>query len=303
MSDSAAGPEGLVFDIDTFAVHDGPGIRLAVYLKGCPLRCAWCHSPESQRPSPELVFLDDRCTRCGACAAACAKGVHAVEAADHTVDFARCLACGTCVQACPRGALQIKGYVVGPGEIIDRAARLKPFFDHSGGGVTLTGGEVTAQPDFAAAVLAGCRERGIHTAIETAGACEWTVLERLADVSDLVLYDLKIIDEARHREFIATGNARILDNARRLAGRDVLVRVPLIPGMTDTDDNLRAIFAFMREAGLPRVELLPCNPSTAAKYEWLGRECAIDAQPQSPDRLAEIAAHAARAGLTVSAQS
>ena len=299
MREPTAGPEGLVFDIDTFAVHDGPGIRLAVYLKGCPLRCAWCHSPESQRAAPELIFLPDRCTRCGTCVPACPEGVHAVEGSDHAIDFAVCRACGACVRTCPRGALAIKGYRIAAGEVVERAARLKPFFDHSGGGITLTGGEVTAQPDFAAAVLAGCRERGVHTAIETAGTCEWAVLRQLADLSDLLLYDLKIIDDARHRRLIGAGSARILDNARRLAGRDVLVRVPLIPGATDSDDNLAAIFAFLRKARLTRLELLPYNPSTAAKYEWLGRACPVQAEPQSPQRLAEIAARATRAGLEV----
>jgi len=299
VSEPAAGPEGLIFDLDTFAVHDGPGIRLAVYLKGCPLRCAWCHSPESQRAAPELIFLSDRCTGCGACQAVCPRGVHAVEGSDHAIDFAACTACGQCAAACPSGALAVKGYRVRAGEVIERAARLRPFFDHSGGGVTLTGGEVTVQGDFAAAVLAGCRERGIHTAIETAGACEWPVLQRLADLSDLILYDLKIIDDARHREWTGAGSERILDNARRLAGRETIVRVALIPNATDTDANLAAIFAFMRQADLRRLELLPYNPATAAKYEWLARTCLVDGETQSPERLQEIAARAAGEGLEV----
>lgn len=295
-----ASVEGLIFDIDTFAVHDGPGIRMAVYLKGCPLRCQWCHSPESQSSAPELIFLGDRCASCGACAAVCPAGVHGFEDGAHLLDRQRCRVCGACVDRCGRAALWIKGQTLPAGEVVAKAVRLRPFFQHSGGGVTLTGGEVTAQPDFAAAVLAGCREAGIHTAIETCGACEWPVLENLAGLADLILYDLKLIDEDAHRRYVGASNRQILDNARRLVGRhEVVVRVPLIPGITDAAGNLRGIFAFMRQVNLKCVALLPYNPATAAKCEWLGRRCPIHAEPQSAERLAEMAGMAEGAGLEV----
>ncbi|HHX45042.1 MAG TPA: glycyl-radical enzyme activating protein [Chloroflexi bacterium] len=288
---------GTLFDMDTFAIHDGPGIRLTVYLKGCPLTCAWCHSPESQSPAAQLVLVRDRCVGCGACVAACPQGVHRVTPGAHTLERSRCRTCGACVAACPGGALTIKGYEATAAEVVARAVRMKPFFAHSGGGVTLTGGEVTMQPAFAHAVLAGCRAEGIHTAIETCGACAWPTLERLADVADLILYDIKLVDEAAHRRWTGRSNRRILENATRLAGRNVQVRVPLIPGITDTEENLGAIVALMRSAGLRSVALLPYNEASAAKYEWLDRPYALTAARQTPAQLEALLAIARRAGL------
>jgi pyruvate formate lyase activating enzyme len=186
---------------------------------------------------------------------------------------------------------------VSAGSIVARAVRLKPFFDHSDGGVTLTGGEVTSQVAFAEAVLAGCQSQGIHTAIETCGACSWPQLRRLVAHSDLVLYDLKIVDEAAHRLWTGASNRQILDNARRLAPHNVQVRVPLIPGITDTQENLQEIFGFMHDAGLMRLALLPYNPSAEAKYEWLGRTYDIEGEPQAEERLAGLVTTARTLGL------
>jgi pyruvate formate lyase activating enzyme len=182
-------------------------------------------------------------------------------------------------------------------DIIERAVRLKPFFDFSGGGVTLTGGEVTMQTDFAEAILAGCRRAGIHTAIETSGACAWRVLRRLARAADLVLYDMKLLDPDAHVKWTGMSNRSIVQNAERLAGMPVEIRIPLIPGITDTRANLSAIFDWAREAGHSRVSLLPYNPSASAKYEWLDLPYDLEGAPQSADHLDELLALARAAGL------
>lgn len=266
---------GLIFDTDTFAIHDGPGIRLAVYFKGCPLECAWCHSPESQKSDPELIFVADRCLTCGRCVAVCPEDAHTVSGGVHSLDRGICTTCGRCVEVCPTAALAIKGRFVEASEIADRAKRMKPFFDHSGGGITLTGGEITLQPEFAGDVLERCRAEGIHTTIETCGACTWETLEPLSSLSDLILYDVKLVDSAEHIRWTGADNRRIIDNLRRLPFSKVHIRVPLIPGITDTKANLAAVDRLGREMGIEQIEHLPYNESAAAKYEWLGRTFSV----------------------------
>jgi pyruvate formate lyase activating enzyme len=272
---------------------------MAVYFKGCPLSCAWCHSPESQGAARELILVRDRCAVCGACAVACSQAVHRIDGGEHALERVCCQVCGACVDACPNGALQIKGYAILSGEVVSKAVRLKPFFDPSGGGITLTGGEVTGQPEFAAAILSGCRAEGIHTAIETCGACSWSRLQPLVDLCDLVLYDLKLIDEAGHRRWTGASNRTILENARHLAAYSVQIRVPLIPGITDTEENVTGIYAFMREAGLRRIALLPYNPSAGAKYEWLDRPYELEGEPQTQTYLDHLVGLGEAKGLDV----
>ena len=290
---------GTIFDFDETALHDGPGVRMTVYLKGCPLTCAWCHSPESQAAGPEVVWYETRCGGCRACAGACPQSVRR-PGLIAPEDRARCTLCGACIEACPAGALEVKGRAITAGEVADRADRLKPFFARTGGGVTITGGEPTAQPDFALAIATLCREVGIHVALETCGLAPWETIESLAEVVDLWLYDLKLPDSASHEEYTGAGNEQIIENMRALieSGAEVLVRVPLIPEVNDDEGTIREIARLVAGVGARRIELLPFNPATGGKYSWLGLANPLPgARQQSPERVAQLEAVCAECGL------
>ncbi len=279
--------EGTIFGLDQTAVHDGPGVRMNVYLKGCPLRCTWCHSPESQALRPEVVWYETRCSRCGQCLGACPEGARSIKLIDRE-RRAQCRLCGACIDVCPAGALAVKGRVVTAGELTGEAARLKPFFRRTGGGVTLTGGEPTAQPEFSFALASLCRDAGIHVAMETCGFVQWRVLSELSGVVDLFLFDVKHVATDVHEEHTGVTNDRILANLQRLleAGADVVARVPLIPSVNDDPDTLGAMGKKLLECGARRVTLLPYNPATPAKYSWLHREPPLaEATRQNPEHI------------------
>jgi pyruvate formate lyase activating enzyme len=271
--------QGIVFNIQRFSIHDGPGIRTTVFLKGCPLRCYWCHNPEGLRSGPELQIFPQLCIVCGACVAACPEAAH--ELVDGRKEFRRelCKGCGRCVLECFSGALVLAGRRMSVQEVMDQVLADRAFYETSGGGVTLSGGEPLFQRRFTRALLESCKAEGLHTAIETAGHYPWETLEEILPLADLVMMDLKHMDSAVHRLGTGVGNERILDTARRLAGTEtrLLFRVPIIPGVNDTPEAVGAIAAFVRDLSRSRdrqmaigLELLPFHPLGSDKYRSLG---------------------------------
>ena len=295
---------GRVFDIKRYSIHDGPGIRTTVFLKGCALNCFWCHNPESVDPGPELMHWPGRCARCYACVAVCPKGAIAKDAAGAVaVDRTRCDLCGKCAEACLYDAMQIVGREMSVDEVLDEVEKDRIFYEQSGGGVTLSGGDPAVQPAFAEALLDGCRQRGLRTAVDTAGSSQNGALERLASKTDLVLFDLKVMDDARHREWTGVSNAAILANLERLAGgrTEVWVRIPLVRGVNDDEDNIRRTTALLTSLGtIKRIGLLPYHSGGLEKARRIGKEaCFRRFEPPSEERLAAIEAAFRGAGFEV----
>ena len=293
---------GTIFDVKRFAIHDGPGVRTTVFFKGCPLHCVLCHNPESQRSRPEVLLYEDRCIADGApCVRVCSEGALSVN--EHIVRDGNCRDCTRCATVCVSGALELAGRRVSVGELMDELRRDVVFFDESGGGVTFSGGEPLAQPEFLAALASACRTEEIHTALDTSGFASAATLTQIAPLIDLFLFDLKVMESGRHEAFTGVPNAEILDNIRRLAQarRDVVIRVPLFPGINDDADNIDRLGAFV--GGLPApypIDLLPYHRTAIDKYERLGREYPMpEVSPPGPDAVASVVAILRSQGLYV----
>jgi len=259
---------GRLFNLQRCSVHDGPGIRTTVFLKGCPLDCAWCHNPEGLDAAPELMLDGGRCLACGACGEACPVVDGGAVPVGMPWDRAACLGCGSCVDVCPTEARKLVGREHDVRGLIDVVERDRPFFDPSGGGVTFSGGEPLYQADFLKACLRECRQRGLHTAVDTCGLAPGDVVLEVAGIADLVLFDLKHMDPEAHRRYTGADNHAIFENLRRLSASDheVWVRVPLIAGVNDDDGNLDLLGAIL--SSLPRrhrVFLLPYHPIAEGK--------------------------------------
>ena len=262
-------PTALVFDVQRFSVHDGPGIRTTVFFKGCPLRCRWCQNPESLRPEPEMLWYAERCGQSGDCRAACPRG--ALIDGPERIDRTRCDACGECESACAFGAWRRVGRRVAVDDLLDELARDKTFFDSSGGGITLSGGEPTSQLEAMGALAEGAVARGISVGLETCGLFRWERFAPHLGSFAFVFFDLKLMDPGAHREHTGSGNHLILDNARRLvaAGAPVSFRAPMVPGITDRSDNLDAMASFLCSLEVRKLHLLRYHRMGLAKLPRL----------------------------------
>jgi pyruvate formate lyase activating enzyme len=263
---------GLITNVQRFSIHDGPGIRTTVFFKGCPLRCFWCHNPETLRMQPEVQLFPDRCIGCGACLERCAHGAHVQVNGQRQFQRDLCQACGRCVETCYAEALVMAGRWWTPEELVAELLRDQPFYEQSGGGITLSGGEPLLQQPFSLRVLQMCRQAGLHTAIETAAFCRWESLAELLPWLDLLIMDVKLMDDAQHRAVTGVSNRRILENARRLAETDapLIVRTPVIPTVNDTPYAICAVATFLRDfPNLLYYELMPFHRLAEGKYRSL----------------------------------
>ncbi len=267
---------GIVFDIERFAVHDGPGIRTVVFFKGCPLRCPWCANPESQLLSPQIGFIERNCVKCMSCVQVCPNAQTFVDI--HCPDWNSCSACMQCVQVCLAGARVRYGRSISAEEVEEEVCRDAAFYENSGGGVTLSGGEACLQPDFAAAVLARCKENGIHTALETCGHIPWRDLEKVLRYVDCLLFDIKHMDTVEHTRHIGVGNELILENAQRACTvmDNMIIRVPVIPGFNESEEHMHRLGEFVNKelVTVRNIELLPYHSAGESKCTHIGRKYA-----------------------------
>jgi pyruvate formate lyase activating enzyme len=293
---------GTCFNIQRYSVHDGPGIRTTVFLKGCPLSCTWCHNPEGLSRELELIVVQDRCVGCGACVEACPNPPVVNADGRAVTDRRSCLRCGSCVDVCVAGARRLVGQPMTVGELLTEIERDRAFYEESGGGVTFSGGEPFEQHEFLLACLRACRERGLHTAVDTSGHAPRDVILEAATLTDLFLYDLKLLDEARHQELVGVPLAPVLDNLRALdeAGAQIWIRFPLIPGVTDSMDNVNALGRRVASLRTRRVHLLPFHRMAADKYARIEREWEhAGLEDVSEDRVKEAAEALGAMGLDV----
>ncbi len=248
----------LISDIQRFCIHDGPGIRTTVFFKGCPLRCEWCHNPETQCRQKELLFYKEKCIGCGIC------GV---------CDNKTCIVCGECAKNCPTGAREVAGYEYTAQELYDQIQRDIAFYGENGG-VTFSGGECMMQIEPLAEVLKMCKEKAIHTAIDTAGHVPFENFQKILPYTDIFLYDIKTIDSAKHKQYTGVGNEQILNNLKMLfkTGITIWIRIPIIPSVNDTIEEMQKIKAFLDMSGSPeKIELLPYHPMGESKNQALGK--------------------------------
>lgn len=292
MNREARGEEGLIFSIQRYSIEDGPGIRTTVFMKGCPLRCLWCHNPEGQEFYPQIAFNSSRCIGCKGCMDACPQGAITFTRDGPQTDRGRCQNCGKCAEVCPTGARELIGKYMTAEEAFSEVEKDILFYRNSGGGVTVGGGEPMMQPGFLVEFLKMCHEKGIHTALDTSGHAKWNTMDEVLKHVDLVLYDIKQIDPVKHADYTGVSNELILENARRISDKGIptIIRVPVISGYTDGEQNIRDIMEFVSILGsVTTVDLLPFHRLGEPKYKKLDRNYEFEgAQPPTDECMQKL---------------
>ncbi|KKN81320.1 hypothetical protein LCGC14_0320670 [marine sediment metagenome] len=285
--------KGLVYNLERFAIHDGPGIRTLVYMKGCPLKCLWCSSPQTQKNAPEILHIEMNCRKCGLCVQICeAKAITFSEEEGPIINRKLCRSDGLCVEACPGQARELAGNFMTSEDLFKEVNKDSPFYRRSNGGVTVGGGEPTLQHKFVKEFLKKCKKTYMHTAIETCGYVKWEYLEGLLDYLDLVYMDIKHMDDVVHKEITGVSNKIILENIQKVSAvRPIIVRIPVVPGCNDSDENISATARFARELGknLIRIDLLPYHKFGTQTYDKLGKMYKLkDVESPSDERMQQL---------------
>ena len=265
---------GTILNIQRFCTDDGPGIRTTVFLKGCPLHCIWCHNPESQAKRHEIMYNSKKCVSCGRCAVVCHKNCHSLEAM-HKFERKMCIGCGACAEVCPTGALELYGKSITVDEVYNEVKRDKAFYETSGGGVTVSGGEPLFQPEFTAELLRKCRENGIHTAIETSGFANEKALFTVLEYCDLVLFDIKETDEERHKQYTGVSLTTILRNLKLVNDKKIpfIIRAPIIPTLNDRESHFKSLKTIRESMEFCQgIQIMPYHRIGSYKYELLDRK-------------------------------
>ncbi len=285
--------KGKIFNIQPYSIHDGPGIRTTFFFKGCPLTCKWCQNPESQLMKNQLLVVRDRCVGCGRCVAVCPNGAIEIVDGKAKTDRSKCTVCGACVPLCSDDLREVCGEEYTVEELLKKALADKLFYDGSGGGITASGGEVLMQADFVAEFFAACQAAGLHTTLDTCGFGAWEKLEKIAKHTKLVLYDVKHMDSAIHKELVGVPNELILDNLKKLSKMDVeiYIRIPVIPGMNDSDDNIRKTAEFVKNelGGRYKSFLLPYHRMGESKLNSLEEtQGYLDLEPPTQEHMEHL---------------
>lgn len=302
---SNRGKEGLIFNIQRFSVHDGPGIRTTVFMKGCPLKCLWCSNPESQDPFPNLMARDINCQACGACALACDRDAITVDDQGRHIDREKCDNCLTCVSACSYDSLLSCGRYMGVEEVLAEVVRDSDFYANSGGGVTISGGEPLSQPEFVTGLLASCKEEGLHTTLDTTGYAAWEIMEQVLTLVDLILFDVKHLDPEQHRNATGVDNRIIMENLKRASQRVLTwIRVPLIAGFNDLEEQIRELARLAKSLGVEKISLLPYHEGGMSKSRQMGTEyCLRNAHAPASDHISRLKEIGEGEGVPVSVGS